>query len=218
MFVMAYRSSILVLSSCLAMTAASAQAALVITLTEQAISGTTAIVATYSGSLDLSATTPSGSGQLGGSSPNFLMAVRPSVGELYLHPGSVNFYPVTPQGGAFGTGTATNAYVRAPATSAGARQYSYDNPAPAYGLTGLEFALSSGYSFGDLISGTTNFLTTTFADWGVTPGGNTTYTINGTTETVSINVVPEPTVLAAAACGLGLAGVLASRRRRDRHS
>jgi len=210
---MAYRSSILVVSSFLAIAAASAQAGLVITLTEQSISGSTAIVAEYSGSLDLSATSPSGSGQLGGSSPNFLMAVRPSSGELYLHPGSVNFYPVTPQGGAFGTGTATIAYVRAPATSAGAKQYSYDNPAPAYGLTGLEFALAGAYNFGDLISGTTNFLTTTFADWGVTPGANTTYTINGTTETVTINVVPEPTVLAAAACGIGLAGLILKRRR-----
>lgn len=192
--------------------ATSAQAGLVITLTEQEISGTTAIVATYSGSLDLSATSPSGSGQLGGSSPNFLMAVRPSVGELYLHAGSVNFYPVTPQGGAFGTGTATIAYVRAPATSANARQYSYPNPAPAYGLTGLEFALTTGYTPGDLISGTTNFLTTTFADWGVTPGANTTYTINGTTEMVTINVVPEPTVLAAAVSALGLAGLVFRRR------
>jgi len=192
--------------------ATSAQAGLVITLTEQSISGSTAIVAEYSGSLDLSATSPSGSGQLGGSSPNFLIAVRPSVGELYLHAGSVNFYPVTPQGGAFGTGTATIAYVRAPATSAGARQYSYPNPAPAYGLTGLEFALTTGYTFGDLISGTTNYLTTTFADWGVTPGANTTYTINGTTETVTISVVPEPTVLAAAVSALGLAGLVFRRR------
>jgi hypothetical protein len=192
--------------------ATSAQAGLVITLTEQEISGTTAIVAEYSGSLDLSATSPSGSGQLGGSSPNFLIAVRPSVGELYLHAGSVNFYPVTPQGGAFGTGTATIAYVRAPATSANARQYSYPNPAPAYGLTGLEFALTTGYTFGDLISGTTNYLTTTFADWGVTPGANTTYTINGTTETVTINVVPEPTVLAVAVSALGLAGLVFWRR------
>ena len=192
--------------------ATSAQAGLVITLTEQSISGSTAIVAEYSGSLDLSATSPSGSGQLGGSSPNFLIAVRPSVGELYLHAGSVNFYPVTPQGGAFGTGTATIAYVRAPATSAGARQYSYPNPAPAYGLTGLEFALTTGYAFGDLISGTTNYLTTTFADWGVTPGANTTYTINGTTETVTNSVVPEPTVLAAAVSALGLAGLVFRRR------
>ena len=141
------------------------------------------------------------------------MAVRPSVGELYLHAGSVNFYPVTPQGGAFGTGTATIAYVRAPATSAGARQYSYPNPAPAYGLTGLEFALTTGYTFGNLISGTTNYLSTTFADWGVTPGANTTYTINGTTETVTINVVPEPTVLAAVVSALGLAGLIFRRRR-----
>jgi hypothetical protein len=44
--------------------ATSAQAGLVITLTEQEISGTTAIVATYSGSLDLSATSPSGSGRI----------------------------------------------------------------------------------------------------------------------------------------------------------
>jgi len=64
-----------------------------------------------------------------------------------------------------------------------------------------------------LISGTTNFLTTTFADWGVTPGSNTTYTINGTTETVTISVVPEPTVLAAAACGIGLVGLMLRRRR-----
>ena len=214
---MAHRRSILIASSFLTLATASVEAGLVITLTEQSISGTTAIVAEYSGSLDLSATSPSGSGQLGGSSPNFLMAVRPSVGELYLHAGSVNFYPVTPQGGAFGTGTATIAYVRAPATSANARQYSYPNPAPAYGLTGLEFALSTGYTFGDLISGTTNYLTTTFADWGVTPGANTTYAINNTTETVTINVVPEPTVLAAAAaCGIGLVGLMLSRRRSQR--
>ena len=95
---MAHRRSILFASSFLALATASVQAGLVITLTEQSISGSTAIVAEYSGSLDLSATSPSGSGQLGGSSPNFLMAVRPSVGELYLHAGSVNFYPVTPQG------------------------------------------------------------------------------------------------------------------------
>jgi hypothetical protein len=213
---LAHRCSILIASSFLALATASVEAGLIITLTEQEISGTTAIVATYSGSLDLSATSPGRSGQLGGSSPNFLMAVRPSVGELYLHAGSVNFYPVTPQGGAFGTGTATIAYVRAPATSANARQYSYPNPAPAYGLTGLEFALTTGYTFGDLISGTTNYLTTTFADWGVTPGANTTYAINNTSETVTINVVPEPTVLAAGACGIGLVGLMLRRRRSQR--
>jgi hypothetical protein len=192
--------------------ATSAQAGLIITLTEQEISGTTAIVATYSGSLDLSGTSSSGSGQIGGDSPAFQIAVQPSAGLLYLHRGVVNFYPVTPQGGAFGTGTATIAYVRAPETSANARQYSYPNPAPAYGLTGNEFALTTGYTFGDLISGTTNYLTTTFADWGVTPGANTTYTINGTTETVTINVVPEPTVLAVAVSALGLAGLVFWRR------
>ncbi len=192
--------------------ATSAQAGLIITLTEQEISGTTAIVATYSGSLDLSGTSPSGSGQIGGDAPNYQIAVQPSAGLLYLHRGVVNFYPVTPQGGAFGTGTATIAYVRAPETSANARQYSYPNPAPAYGLTGNEFALTTGYTFGDLISGTTNYLTTTFADWGVTPGANTTYTINGTTETVTINVVPEPTVLAVAVSALGLAGLVFWRR------
>ncbi len=68
---MAHRRSILIASSFLALVTASVQAGLVITLTEQEISGTTAIVATYSGSLDLSATSPSGSGQLGGSCPTF---------------------------------------------------------------------------------------------------------------------------------------------------
>jgi hypothetical protein len=213
---LAHRCSILIASSFLALATASVEAGLIITLTEQEISGTTAIVATYSGSLDLSATSPSGNGQIGGDAPNYQIAVRPSAGELYLHRGVVNFYPVTPQGGAFGTGTATIAYVRAPATSANARQYSYPNPAPAYGLTGLEFALTTGYTFGDLISGTTNYLTTTFADWGVTPGANTTYAINNTSETVTINVVPEPTVLAAAACGIGLVGLMLRRRRSQR--
>ncbi len=213
---MAHRRSILIASCFLALATASVEAGLIITLTEQEISGTTAIVATYSGSLDLSATSPSGNGQIGGDAPNYQIAVRPSAGELYLHRGVVNFYPVTPQGGAFGTGTATIAYVRAPETSAGARQYSYPNPAPAYGLTGNEFALTTGYTFGDLISGTTNYLTTTFADWGVTPGANTTYAINNTSETVTINVVPEPTVLAAAACGIGLVGLMLSRRRSQR--
>lgn len=210
---MAHRRSILFASSILALATASVQAGLIITLTEQEISGSTAIVATYSGSLNLSATSPSGSGQIGGDAPNYQIAVQPSAGLLYLHRGVVNFYPVTPQGGAFGTGTTTIAYVRAPETSAGARQYSYPNPAPAYGLTGNEFALTTGYTFGALITGTTNYLTTTFADWGVTPGANTTYTINNTTETVTISVVPEPTVLAAAASALGLAGLIFRRRR-----
>jgi hypothetical protein len=67
-----------------------------------------------------------------------------------------------------------------------------------------------------LISGTTNYLTTTFADWGVTPGANTTYAINNTSETVTINVVPEPTVLAAGACGIGLVGLMLRRRRSQR--
>jgi hypothetical protein len=66
-----------------------------------------------------------------------------------------------------------------------------------------------------LISGTTNFLTTTFADWGVTPGANTTYAIDNTTETVTINVVPEPTVLAAVACGAGLVALMRRRGRRQ---
>ena len=59
---LAHRCSILIASSFLALATASVQAGLIITLTEQEISGTTAIVATYSGSLDLSATSPSGSG------------------------------------------------------------------------------------------------------------------------------------------------------------
>jgi hypothetical protein len=209
---------ILSASALVLMTAASAQAALVITLTEQQISGTTAIVATYSGSLNLTGATPSGNGTIGGSGPEYLMAVRPSVGELYLHPGQVNFYPVTPQQTAFGTGTTEILYVRSPASVPGLRQYAYANPAPSYALNGTDVAVDISYVPTTPISGTTQFLTTTFADWGVTPGANTTYTINGTSETVSINVVPEPTALAAAACGLGLAGVLASSRRKDRHS
>lgn len=177
-------------SACLAITAASVDAGLVIYLSEQTIGGSTAIVANFSGSFNLSGVTPSGSGTIGSGTPNFTVSVNPSQGQLALHPGNVYFYSTTPLSGAFGTG-GFRAYVRAPATSGSLKQYSYATPGPAFALTGDSFAISVGYNWGDLISDRTNFLTTTFADWGVTPGSTRQYAITGSSETVTINAIPE---------------------------
>ena len=54
--------------------------------------------------------------------------------------------------------------------------------------------ISSAYVWNTPISGRTEFLTTTYSDWGVTPGSSRQVTINGTSETVTINIAPVPEI------------------------
>jgi hypothetical protein len=57
--------------------------------------------------------------------------------------------------------------------------------------------ISSAYVWNTPISGRTEFLTTTYSDWGVTPGStgfSRQATITGTSETVTINIAPVPEI------------------------
>ena len=83
-------------------------------------------------------------------------------------------------------------------------------------LSGVELGISSAYVWNTPISGRTEFLTTTYSDWGVTPGSSRQVTINGTSETVTINIapVPEPSTYAMAFAGLTCGGYSMFRRRK----
>ena len=187
-------------------------AGLTIDLSEQSVSGSTAIVAMYSGSLNLSSVAPAGNGDIGLAAPH-LLEVNPSQGQLSLHPGLVNFYNLTAFP-AFGT-AGSSIYERSDYTDPGVKKYSYPSAGPAVGLLGNQLALAAGYASGTLITGTTNYLNTTYQDWGLTGGSSTLYSIDGSSETVTINVsaVPEPSTYAMALAGLGFTGYSMFRRR-----
>ena len=154
-------------------------AGLTIDLSEQSVSGSTAIVAMYSGSLDLSSVTPAGNGDIGFNAPH-LLEVNPSQGKLSLHPGLVNFYNLTAYP-AFGT-AGSSIYERSDYTDPGVKKYSYPSAGPAVGLVGNQLALAAGHASGALITGTTNYLNTTYQDWGLTGGSSTQYSIDGSSE------------------------------------
>jgi hypothetical protein len=83
-------------------------------------------------------------------------------------------------------------------------------------LDGDNLGITSAYTWNDPISGTTEFLTTTYADWGLTPGSSQQVTIAGTYETVTINIapVPEPSTYAIALAGIACGGYSMFRRRK----
>ena len=197
--------------SVLALVGGSAQAGLVINLSQQTISGSTAVVAAYSGSLDLSGITRSGNGTIGNNVPYHLIDVNPNAGAIPLHWGSVNWYSTTPRSD-FGVGGPV-AYVLS--TLGPYRLYTTSATLPL-ALSGVELGISPAYNWNDPISGTTEFLTTTYADWGLTPGSSRQVTINGTSETVTINIapVPEPSTYAIAFAGLTCGGFSMWRRRK----
>ena len=196
--------------SVLALVGGSAQAGLVINLSQQAISGSTAVVAAYSGSLDLSGITRSGNGTIGNNVPYHLIDVNSGAGAIPLHWGSVNWYSTTPRSD-FGVGGPV-AYVLS--TLGPYRLWTTSATLPLV-LSGVELGISSAYNWNDPISGTTEFLTTTYSDWGLTPGSSRQVTINGTSETVTINIapVPEPSTYAMALAGLACGGYSLFRRR-----
>ena len=175
--------------SVLALVGGSAQAGLVINLSQQTINGSTAVVAAYSGSLDLSSITRVGTGSIGNNAPYHFLDVNAGAGALPLHWGSVNWYSYTPRSD-FGVGGPVD-YVMSPLLSY--RRWTTNATLPL-ALSGVELGISSAYNWNDPISGTTEFLTTTYADWGVTPGSSRQVTINGTSETVTINIAPVPEI------------------------
>ena len=196
--------------SVLALVGGSAQAGLVINLSQQTINGSTAVVAAYSGSLDLSSITRVGTGSIGNNAYH-LLDVNAGAGALPLHWGSVNWYSTTPRSD-FGVGGPV-AYVLS--TLGPYRLYTTSATLPL-ALSGVELGISPAYNWNDPISGTTEFLTTTYSDWGLTPGSSRQVTINGTSETVTINIapVPEPSTYAMAFAGLTCGGYSMFRRRK----
>ena len=198
--------------SVLALVGGSAQAGLVINLSQQTISGSTAVVAAYSGSLDLSGITRVGTGSIGNNVPYHVIDVNPGAGAIPLHWGSVNWYSFTPRSD-FGVGGPVGYALSPP--SAFYRLWTTSATLPLV-LSGVELGISPDYNWNDTISGTTEFLTTTYADWGLTPGSSRQVTIVGTPETVTINIapVPEPATYAIALAGIACGGYSMFRRRK----
>lgn len=184
--------SSLIGAACVAILASSAHAGIVINVSEQVVGGSWAIVADYTGSIDMTGLSSTGSGTIGNGSPQYLLEVTPNQARLSLHAGSVNFFTVTPSNQPFGTG-GSNIYVRAPETLGSLKQYSYTTPAPAFGILGNSLAIPVGYA-GEAFNYSTNYLTTTFATWGLTPSTSFTYTL-ANSQTVTLNIaassVPE---------------------------
>jgi len=137
--------SSLIGAACVAIMASSANAGLVINLSEQVVSGSWAIVADYARTIDMTGLTSTGSGTIGNGSPQYLLEVTPNQARLSLHAGSVNFYTITPSNQTFGTG-GSNIYVRAPETFGSLKQYSYTTPAPAFAILGNSVAIPVGYA------------------------------------------------------------------------
>ena len=77
-------------------------------------------------------------------------------------------------------------------------------------VTGDDLALPEGYVSGSPLSGTLTFASATFASLGITPGSYV-YSLPNDTVTVKFGTAPEPGTLAL--LGLGLAGLVATRKR-----
>lgn len=184
----------------LAVVATACQAAVVIDITEQGGN----VVATASGTLNLSGLSTGGSG----TQPAFM---SPSTGILMLGSPSGNSFDVytglltPPNNGVFGTGGST-------ITSTHSGDF--------LGLIGVNSSLRVplGYVSGTAISSTTTWNSTTLATLGVTQGSYVwSWGSGGTADSVTLNAVPEPATWAVASLCLASGG-LALRRRARRSS
>ena len=159
------------------------------------------VVATGSGSIDLTGLTFDGSGDLGGS------FTEPTFGVLVVGPAQItafDSYRGITAPGSLGPG----------ALGGGASSGSGDLVGPDIAGPLPVLIVPKGYASGDLLSDSAAWDSTTLSILGLTPG-TYTYTWDSGADSLAINIgVPEPaslTLLASALFGLGLV-----RRRKTR--
>jgi hypothetical protein len=192
------RHTLLAATAALALAAGQAQAAYVINAVESGGN----VVMTGSGSLDLSATTPSVT------SLALISSTNPSIAVVAIGTGLSDLYFVTLPGLLFGPGAST----LASSATGGFLGIS--------AVSGL-LVVPAGYqSDTPLGTSTATFTGATFASLGMTPGsyvfswGDRTA---NTFDTFTLNIIASPTGVPAPAAlsllGLGLAGLLLARRR-----
>lgn len=147
------------------------------------------VLVTASGSYDLTGAVPVGVGVQDG-------FINGSLGLAVGGPfGAVDFYQLTLNPGAFGTGGFVNGV---PDTG---DRFGLD-------IVGGFITVPSGYVSGTPLAGTTRFSGHNLASLGLTPG---TFVYGIPNDTLTVNVAPEPATIAL--FGLGVAGAGWARRR-----
>lgn len=182
-------------------------AGVIITMVE---SGTN-VTATLSGSIGTwSGATPSTAGTGVGKAN----VIRPSGGTTVFAstnpslPSVVtsNYYTVSTYPSAFGTSTGPFA---ADASTASTLLF-------AWGRSTNNVYIAQGYTLGTLISGVLTWHNKTFANLGVTPGSYVwswgTPATPGAGDSITLNIVPEPSTYCLALAGLACGGILLRRR------
>lgn len=156
----------------------------------------TDIVFEWDGSLDLSDMTVSGN-LVGG----FFAFVRPQNQEVKLFSsGNTLRYTITgPGAGTLGTGGQTG--------------FTSTTGTTSFGVDATRVSLSENYVSNSNISGESTIVGMILADIGLNPGSYT-WTIAGSNDTITMNVVPEPSTYAALLGALALGAVALRRKRR----
>lgn len=161
------------------------------------------VVATLSGAINSLPGAPTASGNLGSFS-----GVRPSgptmAFGLSQYPGvslvAVNYYTATSVPNNFGTGT--NLLQATSSTAPTTMMFR--------NLSSNNIMIDQTYVLGTAVTGTMTWASQTLSSMGVTPG---TYVWGWTGDSVTLNVVPEPSALSLLVAGFG--GLAILRRRRD---
>lgn len=150
------------------------------------------IVWDWSGSLDITGATQ------GGLFGGFGAWVRPANVEFPLYSaGNTYSYSITGPGyGAIGNGTAYNFFT----STSGNTSFGVSG-------SGSQVWLAESYVSGSSITGTNVLANKTLADIGLN-SGNYTWTVTGSGDTITLNVIPEPATALSLVIGGGLLGLI----------